>query len=432
MSNDHENRPLLDGRLSLEQQKKRAKELLRALRNGDADARERVQRVQPNAAGLSEARLQLADAQHVLARENGFSSWTQLKAHAAQLSAARAQMRDPRAGLDTPGCLHLRCGSDIRGALRDAGFRGSFAEFSDPFCQGPARDIPLEDFIEERAQFIAGAYQRPLDAVRSGLGAAYATLSPERLAAHEEIVLWFEHDVYDQLILAYVLRALGDAALVHTRVSLICVDRVPGVGAFMGLGQLAPEVIRLLWHARTPVLAAHHALGRAVWRAITRPSPEALHASVRGGTLPVAPMAAALARHLRELPSTRHGLSLTEQHTLELLSEGRCSAHALFGRLHHEREAAPFLGDLMYWHVLEELAAGGLIEARPLSEAEASWPKRTVSLTPAGAEVLAGKRDRLADGHSRWLGGVALRGGQPCWRWNDPAGRPEFTRWRPS
>jgi ankyrin repeat protein len=70
---------------SLEQQKTQAKELLKALRAGDADARERVRRYLPD-----KRRITLADAQFVTAREYGFESWAKLKAHIEQASGARA------------------------------------------------------------------------------------------------------------------------------------------------------------------------------------------------------------------------------------------------------------------------------------------------------------------------------------------------------
>lgn len=59
---------------SLSQQKKQAKELLGALRAGDADALARFRRQLPDRAAPT-----LADAQFVLAREHGFRSWAAMK-----------------------------------------------------------------------------------------------------------------------------------------------------------------------------------------------------------------------------------------------------------------------------------------------------------------------------------------------------------------
>ena len=69
---------------NLEQQRKRAKDLLRAHRLGDDDAAARIGRHLPRAAGLREREvsalsLRLSDAQLVVAREAGFASWPRMK-----------------------------------------------------------------------------------------------------------------------------------------------------------------------------------------------------------------------------------------------------------------------------------------------------------------------------------------------------------------
>jgi ankyrin repeat protein len=66
----------LPPRPSLEQQQKLAKELLKALRAGDVEARERIRQHLPDKQVFT-----LADAQFAIAREYGFESWRALKAH---------------------------------------------------------------------------------------------------------------------------------------------------------------------------------------------------------------------------------------------------------------------------------------------------------------------------------------------------------------
>src|SRR5215468_4272224 len=61
--------------MNFEQQRKRAKDLLRAYRRNEPDAIRRVRRHHPRAAGD----IQLADAQLVVAREAGFPSWARMK-----------------------------------------------------------------------------------------------------------------------------------------------------------------------------------------------------------------------------------------------------------------------------------------------------------------------------------------------------------------
>jgi len=83
----------LPARVDLAQQKSQAKELLQAFATADPDATARVRAVLPD-----KARMVLADAQFVLAREYGFESWGALKRHIDdRIAAARApheQMHD--------------------------------------------------------------------------------------------------------------------------------------------------------------------------------------------------------------------------------------------------------------------------------------------------------------------------------------------------
>ncbi|MFL5620364.1 MAG: hypothetical protein ACJ79A_18465 [Gemmatimonadaceae bacterium] len=77
-------RRTLPARPDLDQQKKLAKDLLRAFRAGDREAAARLRAELPDKAELS-----LTDAQYVLAREYGFSSWRELKDRIEQQTVAQ-------------------------------------------------------------------------------------------------------------------------------------------------------------------------------------------------------------------------------------------------------------------------------------------------------------------------------------------------------
>src|SRR5258708_291536 len=106
-------------RLNLEQQGKRAKELVKAARAGDAEA---LARLAVHRASSTPGLLKLADAQFTIARELGFSTWSQLKSHIAVMDGEYAAMARPDAALDGDlRTLHVRCGSDIQPTLLAAG-----------------------------------------------------------------------------------------------------------------------------------------------------------------------------------------------------------------------------------------------------------------------------------------------------------------------
>ncbi|WP_262691082.1 DUF1835 domain-containing protein [Kordiimonas aestuarii] len=320
--------------------------------------------------------------------------------------------------LDSKNTLHIRCGSDIEVALRDAGFEGDFLDFSDPFCQGPVHDLPLGEFIDERANFISGAYHLPVGEVKAREQARYDAL--RQAAAYDDIILWFEHDHFDQLILAYLLKHLHDYRDMPP-VELVCVHDYPVLPRFTGLGQLGPKDLASVWETRTEVGTEQMALGTEVWQALTADSPKALADLVKAGTPAVPTMREALDRHLDELPSTRHGLSLTETLSLRILAEkNRITAGAMFGQLMLRYEPLPYLGDLMYWFELERLVEGGA--ARVEKDAD-NWRDKTLSLTDLGERILMTEEDWLDHmPGARFVGGMEITSGQPHWR-RDTKGR---------
>lgn len=73
------------------QQRKRAKELLKSVRAGDEEAMARLRYGHPRLADATDTELRTAklhDAQWVIAREYGFSSWIKLKRHIDEISGA--------------------------------------------------------------------------------------------------------------------------------------------------------------------------------------------------------------------------------------------------------------------------------------------------------------------------------------------------------
>lgn len=382
-----------DGRLNLEQQRKRAKELLRHLK------------AQASSGDLPT----LSDAQWQIARQLGFSSWPKLKAHVDAIDFAA---RHPDfASCDEAATQHWRCGNDIAHSLKLAGFKGRFQMLADPLCMGPVRDLPVAEYLAERSRFISQSFGLPLADMQRRAREEHAGL--ESLKDGTPVVLWCEADAYDQLFLIRVLASLPAHA---DHVQLIQVDRIPGVDRFIGIGQLAPDVLAWLWPQRRPVSPAALALARRAWAAYCSDSPRALADIAHGADSELPLLAPALLRQLQELPALREGLSLTERLTLQCLHE---SPHAtggqVFAELMTRREPLPYLGDMMFRGILRPLIDGPspvLTESR----LDLDWPKRPLLLTSLGEQVLRGEAYWPDHGApARWVGGVCIRAGEAHW-----------------
>lgn len=415
-------------RLNLEQQKNRAKDLLRAARVGEKDALARIvaARGSASAANANGAALKLADAQFVIARELRFTNWAKLKTHIASMERERTVMAQeqpaPEGNIKT---LHVRCGHDIQNTLKDAGFTGGFYPHITPYCQGPVTNGT--DRHELMARFIVEGFRdvltdsKPLD-YESVLAGELRQDEVLRRTAYdyERVVIWMEYDNYDQLALARLLAHYANARRPRV-LELILVDEFPGSDRFVGVGQLPPEALRMLWSRRKPVSDAQLGLGREVWNAFTSSDPRRLAAIARSGTPALPVMAPALLRQLGELPDARSGMSFTERLILQILAEeGSVTLGKLFQTL-LKREPLFFIGDAGVARVVQEIERA--VEPPVLRTIESPGERlfrNKLTLTRAGRDVLTGTRDwHSLKPPSRWVGGVHVEPGRPGWRWDE-------------
>lgn len=317
--------------------------------------------------------------------------------------------------------LHIRCGDDIRDKLVEAGVAGDYLSFADPAWLGPP---PASNaWIAGRATLIAEHTGLPLQKVRAELGDAYWRLA-RAPSEYQHIVLWFEHDLYDQANLVRILAGFAGRKKLP-RLELISIDRLAGVKRFIGLGQLSPVQLASLWPRRKPVGRRQLALGAKAWAALRVPTPEPLQDLLKAGTRDLPFLKAALQRHLQELPWTIDGLSLAERGALVALAKGPLTVAEVFDEAQIKRDPQPFMGDLFFWSLLRDL-----IDApRPpiavsAATRRAIWRKRVLRLTPIGKALLAGKADWQAlRPLPRWVGGIPVGHGAPEWRWNQAKGR---------
>jgi hypothetical protein len=318
-------------------------------------------------------------------------------------------------GLDSDiPTLHIRCGSDIRDKLLAAGFTGEFLEYSDPVCEGPVPDSP--DLIEIRARYLAAGAGRFMGFTEAEC-ADRLRAAEQRLTAarrYGRVVLWFEHDSYDQLVLARCLANFG-SGLRPNSLELICIDRHLDFPRFIGLGQLEPTALAALWPGRMAVTPAQVALGQAIWAALRMPDPTGLQDIAATGT-PALPIAApALRRHLQELPWTADGLSLTQRLVLTILDEGPTRIGRIFAAMVQGREPLLFMGDLGLLLTVEAMARTdpAVLTIEP---GDKPFP-RVASITESGRRVLAGKIGYLSlSPPERWVGGVVADG---RWLWDE-------------
>jgi hypothetical protein len=277
----------------------------------------------------------------------------------------------------------------------------------DVLHEGPVpADLTLAALSDVRADFIATGWGDPGE-LRREFAARDAAL--QAFGAHDEVVLWFEHDLYDQLQLAQLLDLFASAELGDTRLTMVCGPEY--------LGPSTPERLAARVEERAPVTDEQLALGRASWAAFRSPDPRAVAARVMQDMPQLLFLRTALIRHLEQFPSTRNGLSRSEQQALEAIAGGAGTVRDAF-LAHQRREDPIWLGDSTFADYLDDLAAGPA-PLVALGDGAANGMNRPVALTDAGRAVMEGLADRVRlNGIDRWLGGVHLQGYESPWRWD--------------
>jgi len=264
--------------------------------------------------------------------------------------------------------LHVTNGDSAGDVIERSRFEGRVLSWQDVPHEGPLLPGTRRDFLHARAAFLAEEGWRDAATIRRALEGRDRKLL-EALREGREVVLWFEHDLLDQLQLIEILSLAGEPDCNLTGLQLLNTDAVEGRLEFHGLGELEPDELEPLWPLRRPV------------------TPE----------------------------------------LVETLVEGPLTPPELFVQS-ARREVAPFLGDSWFWQRLARLArgqrplvstAGGapIPEPPPRGDTPAFVQTR-FQLTDHGRAVLDGELDWVeAVGLDRWVGGTRLRP-ENDWRWS--------------
>jgi len=312
--------------------------------------------------------------------------------------------KHPEASPVTLNTLHVTNGDPVLYLWKKAALLGTHLAWRDALYEGPVlSDRSLEELSTIRAQFLASeGYGNPIK-INRDFEKRDALL--RRAADFDEVVLWFEHDVYDQLQLLQILAYLSAMDLSAGSVQLIQSENY--------LGMLSADELLALLPKRRSLTRASANVAQRAWHAFTAETPNDLHAMLDQDVAGFPFLRGALQRLCEEFPALKSGLSRTQQNIVEAIGQGARSPDDVFKRS-QAREEAAFLSDAICLRKIAELSA----DPAPLvAELEGG-----LELTVLGRRVASGDADWLdAQPLDRWIGGVHLTSANH-WRW-DEAGR---------
>lgn len=322
--------------------------------------------------------------------------------------------------------LHIHNGDSTANTMKESNFPGEHFAFREALVTGPTpQGLSEDEWLSVRAEFLAEAGDLDAGNVRRDLSAQDKTLG--EVASRDEIILWFEHDLFCQINLVHLLNRFSRQDMNKARLSLICIGEFPGRENFRGLGELSAEQMASLFDTRHEVTEAEMSLARKAWSAFCSPDPSGIE-DLMGEDISALPyLRGALTNHLARFPSVKNGLGRAENKLLEFVSEG-ISDFMRLCKMFFEAEPAYGLGDYQVWGDLKRMAAApqSLITITGFDDSDsASFSSRihktSFDITKTGMDVLNGKADFVdMNPVDMWLGGVHLRN-ENLWRWDEQA-----------
>lgn len=308
--------------------------------------------------------------------------------------------------------IHIHNGDIALMAARRSGIPGDHVAFREAMIAGPV--APMPD-LETRARFLSEAYGANLLKTRTDLLEQERALNDA--GKNDEIVLWFEHDLFCLVHFVYLLQRFS-----RRNVSVVWCPTP--------LGTNDDDEIVKLYESRAAVTPAMAKAAAGVWRAYTSADPTTLNAVI-ASSLDVAFFREGMALHASRFPSMRNGVGTVGNRILTLVEKGAADFAALFARFDEDPPRLGF-GDAELLREVRAMARAA-VPLITLTESPESGPtKALIDLTPAAANVISGSVDYLAlVDPDCWLGGAHITR-ESIWRWDEQLRKLQSSRPRVS
>lgn len=303
--------------------------------------------------------------------------------------------------------LHILNGDGTANSFKDSAIPGDTLIWREMMMEGPVAGFAEgKPFWMLRSRFIAGTFGQQADQYEDIFLAEFMKLA--QVANYEEVVLWFEFDLFCQANYLFLLNWFSRHAP-QASLSIVSPGSHPEVIPFQGMGQLSPTQLAELYPDRVALDADAMWFGSDVWDAYARsnrPSVEFI-ATLKKPEKGFDHLEKALSAHFRRFPGVGDGLNAIERNIIATLDEAPTSPKDLFRRFCLELPEYG-LGDLQF---LAELK--GLMPYWVVKEGD------TFVLTEQGVSLARGRSNRLEIAFpEKWLGGYLLHSGAEPYLWD--------------
>ncbi len=269
--------------------------------------------------------------------------------------------------------LHITNGDSFTQKLKTLPVKGDIITWREMLCEGKTEtNVGSESFWKTRFEFLHKNYKVSKSWFVEKTLKEYRSLCNHK--QQDQIVLWFEYDLFCQINMLAVLSWLKTYRR-HAQISLVCSGKEDETDTLYALGELGDEKLMELYENRLMLSQDDIEYADYVWQLYCSDNPIRLENLTDFKNYNFSYLSEALQAHLRRFPTIKNGLNEVENRILEIAVEERPkSKKALLGNILRNQGYYGF-GDSQYGRVITNL--------KPLFSSF-----NPVRLTKKGKEVL--------------------------------------------
>jgi len=249
--------------------------------------------------------------------------------------------------------LHITNGDSFTDRLKKLPLKGDIITWREMLCEGKTlSNVGSESFWKTRFEFLNKNYRISKSWFVEKTLKEYRSLCNHK--QQDQIVLWFEYDLFCQINMLAVLSWLKTYRR-HAEISLVCSGKEDDTEKLYTLNELSDEKILELYKNRTVLSQDDIEYADYVWQLYCSDNPMRLENLMDYDNFQFDYLSEAIKAHLQRFPSIKNGLNAIEDNILQVaLSEKPKSKREFMGKILSQQGRYGF-GDSQYERLITNL-----------------------------------------------------------------------------
>nr|WP_297788733.1 DUF1835 domain-containing protein [uncultured Allomuricauda sp.] len=249
--------------------------------------------------------------------------------------------------------LHITNGDSFTSRLQSLQFKGDVITWREMLCEGKTLStVGSESFWKTRFEFLNKNYKVSKSWFIEKTLKEYRSLCNHK--QQDQIVLWFEYDLFCQINMLAVISWLKQHRR-HAEISLVCSGKIEGSTKLHGLNELDDDKLMELYENKKVLSQDDIEYADYIWQLYCSDNPIRLENQIANNDFQFEYLSDALKTHLKRFPAIKNGLNDLENHILEVAKQEKPKSRKELMRELLNNQGFYGFGDTQYDRMISSL-----------------------------------------------------------------------------